>query len=79
MALRDLAKALAMLTILFDRSVVQHQWIAADMAAFEPGASHAGAHLFDDQAALQTWRLQSECAVNERIGDNALIDSRRRS
>ena len=53
MAFGDLAQALAMLAVAYDRGMVQHQRIAADVLAFEAGAPHAGAHPFDDQVALQ--------------------------
>ena len=49
----DLPDALATLTVLLDSKVVQHQRSPADALAFEPGAPHAGAHPFDDQAAFQ--------------------------
>ena len=52
-AFRDLSDALAPLAVLLDRSVVQDQWIAADVPAFEPRAPHAGTHSFDDQRAFE--------------------------
>ena len=53
MAFGDLAQALAMLAVAYDRGMVQHQRIAADVLAFEAGAPHAGAHPFDNEVALQ--------------------------
>jgi len=48
MVLRDLSKALTLTAVALDSSVVQLQRIAADLAALEPGAPHAGAHPLDD-------------------------------
>ncbi len=53
MELGDLAQALAMLAVALDSGMVQHQRIAADVLAFEPGAPHAGAHSLDNQVAFQ--------------------------
>ena len=53
MAFCDLSDALALAAVSLDGGVVQYQWIAADMLAFEPGAPHAGAHPLDDQVAFQ--------------------------
>ena len=53
MASGDLAQALAMLAVAYDRGMVQHQRIAADVLAFEAGAPHAGAHPFDNQVAFE--------------------------
>jgi hypothetical protein len=47
-AFGDLAKALAMLTVSLDGSVVEDQRISADVLVFEAGAPHAGAHSLDD-------------------------------
>jgi hypothetical protein len=52
-ALGYLSKALALASVTFDSSVVQFERSAADVAAFEPGTPHAGAHPLDDQAALE--------------------------
>ena len=49
----DLPDALATLTVLSDRKVVQYQWSSADALAFQACAPHAGAHPFDDQVAFQ--------------------------
>src|ERR1017187_3644775 len=53
MSLRDLAKALALASVALDSGVVQFQRIAANVAAFEACAPHAGAHSFDDQIAFK--------------------------
>ena len=53
MALGDLADALALAAVSLYGGVVQHQRIAADVLAFEPGAPHAGAHSLDNQVAFQ--------------------------
>jgi hypothetical protein len=49
----DLPQAMSLATFAADRSVVKHQRVAADMAAFEAGAAHAGSDPLDDQVALQ--------------------------
>ena len=48
MALRYLTKTLALAAVALDSGVVQLQRVAADVAAFEAGAPHAGAYPFDD-------------------------------
>ena len=53
MAFGDLSKALAAQTVLLDGSAVQGQRSTADVLTFEPCAPHAGAHPFNDQAALE--------------------------
>ncbi len=53
MAFGDLAEALATLTVSLDGGIIQDQWVAADVLAFETGAPHAGAHPLDDQVAFQ--------------------------
>ncbi len=53
MALGDLTKALAILTVLLDGDVFQHQRIAADVLALGAGAPHASAYALDDQGAFQ--------------------------
>src|ERR1035437_2358575 len=53
MAFCDLSQALAPAAVLFDSGTVQYQRLTADVLTFEPGAPHAGAHPFDDQAALE--------------------------
>ena len=53
MAFGDLPDALSLTAILWDSFMVQLQWLTADVLAFEPGAPHAGAHPFDDQATFE--------------------------
>jgi hypothetical protein len=52
MAFGNLAQALAMLAIAYDRGMVQHQRIAADVLAFETGTPHAGSYTLYDQVAF---------------------------
>jgi hypothetical protein len=49
----DLTDTLALASIPLDCWIIQYKWIAADVLAFEAGASHAGAHPLDDQVALK--------------------------
>jgi hypothetical protein len=49
----DLAQTEPALSIVADRSLVQFQRLAPDVAALELGAPHPGAHPLDDQRALQ--------------------------
>ncbi len=58
MAPGDLSQALATLTVLQDSGTIQYQRLAADVLTVETSAPHAGAHPFDDQAALKVrrWR-----------------------
>src|ERR1017187_1442361 len=51
--LRQLAQAVALLPVTEDGGSIEHQSLPSDMPAFELGPPHAGAHSFDDQAALQ--------------------------
>jgi hypothetical protein len=53
MSLGDLAKALAILPVVLDGEIIQHQRISADVLAFKTSAPHAGAHSLDDQVAFQ--------------------------
>src|SRR5258708_4461394 len=53
MALGDLSKALATLTVLLDSGAIQYQRLTTDGLTFQTSAPHAGAHPFDDQAALE--------------------------
>jgi len=48
----DLAHALAILTVSLDSCIIQCQWIAADVLAFEAGAPHSGEYPLDDQRAF---------------------------
>lgn len=52
-ALCQLAQALATLAVPQDGSAIEIERLATDMAAFEAGAAHAGAHPFDNKVALQ--------------------------
>src|ERR1039458_4579231 len=52
-ALRQLTQALTVLPVAEDGGSIQDQGLPPDMPAFELGPPHAGAHPFDDQAALQ--------------------------
>src|SRR5664280_2820987 len=52
-ALGDLPQALSLAAVSLDGGMVQLQWIAADVPAFEAGAPHAGADPLDDQIAFQ--------------------------
>src|ERR1700731_3345623 len=52
-ALSDPSQALATLTVLQDGGAVQHKRLAADVLTVETSAPHAGAHPFNDQAALE--------------------------
>ncbi len=49
----DLAQALAVLAIPNDSLAIQVERWTADVLAFKPGAPHAAAHPFDDQAPLE--------------------------
>jgi len=49
----DLAQALAMLAVPNDSLAVQVERWTADVLALKPGAPHAAAHPFDDQAPLE--------------------------
>jgi len=49
----DLAEAPAVLAIPNDSRAIQIERWTADVLAFEPGASHAGADSLNDQAALE--------------------------
>jgi len=60
----DLAKALATLAVSLDSEVVEDQRISADVLAFEPGASHAGAHPLDNQIAFEL----GNCADDDHDG-----------
>ena len=51
--LRDLAQAVAALAIAEDGLAIEIQRPAADVASFEAGAPHAGAHPLDDQVAFE--------------------------
>jgi hypothetical protein len=53
MTLRYFAKALALASVALDSGVVQFQRVAADVAAFEACAPHAGAYPPDDQVAFE--------------------------
>ena len=53
MALRYLTKALTLASVALDSGVVQFQRVAADVAAFEACAPHAGAYPLDDQVAFE--------------------------
>jgi hypothetical protein len=53
MAFCNLAKTLSLAAVSLDGGVVQFQWIAADVTAFESGSPYAGAHSLDDEVALK--------------------------
>ena len=53
MAFCNLAKTLSLAAVSLDGGVVQFQWMAADVTAFEASAPHAGAHSLDDEVALK--------------------------
>ena len=53
MSFGDLARALPLAAVALDGSIVECQWLTADMLAFEAGAPHAGAHPLDDQVAFE--------------------------
>ena len=48
----DLAQALAILKVFLDSCVIEYQWVAADVLAFEAGAPHSGEYPLDDQRAF---------------------------
>ena len=52
-SLGDLAQAQAAATITEDGIAIELERMTSDVAAFEPGAPHAGAHPFDDEVALE--------------------------
>jgi len=52
-SLGDLPQALALAAVALDWAMVQFEPIAADVAAFEACAPHAGAHPLDDQVAFE--------------------------
>ena len=52
-ALRQLAKAVALLAVTMDCGSIENQGFPSDVPSFELGPPHAGAHTLDDQAALQ--------------------------
>ena len=54
----DLAKALALAAVTLECGMVQLERIAADVAALELGAPHAGAHPLDDQVAFELSVMQ---------------------
>ena len=64
MALRYLTKALTLASVALDSGVVQFQRVAADVAAFEACAPHAGAYPLDDQVTLQF----GDCADDDYDG-----------
>ena len=49
----DLTEAHPLGTVVLDGSMVQFQRVASDVAAFEPGTPHAGAHSLNDQVAFK--------------------------
>ena len=51
--LRQLAETLALSSIPQDADAIEVEWLATNVAAFELGAAHAGAHPLDDEIALQ--------------------------
>ena len=53
MAFCNLAKTLSLAAVSLDGGVVQFQWMAADVTAFESGSPHACAHSLDDEVALK--------------------------
>src|ERR1700722_9930780 len=53
MRLGDLAEGLTTLAVLLDGRLIELEWAAADVLAFELGAPHAGPDPFDDEAALE--------------------------
>jgi hypothetical protein len=59
-AFGDLAKALALLAVALDRSIVELQRVATDVLAFEAGAPYAGAYPFDDQVARRSFGSHHE-------------------
>src|ERR1019366_1735024 len=52
-ALRQLTQTLTVLPVPEDGGSIEHQSFPSDVPSFELGPPHAGAHSFDDQAALQ--------------------------
>ena len=53
MRFRQLAQALTVLPAAEDGGSIEDQGLPSDVATFELGPPHTGAHSFDDQAALQ--------------------------
>jgi hypothetical protein len=53
MGLRQLSQAVTLLAVTMDGGTIEYQSFPPDMPSFELGPPHAGAHSFDDQAALQ--------------------------
>lgn len=51
--LRQLAQALTLAAIAQDPDAIKVEWFAANVPALELGATHAGAHPFDNEAAFQ--------------------------
>ena len=49
----QLTQALSAAAIAKHGIVIEIEWASSDMAAFEPGATHAGADPLDDQVALE--------------------------
>jgi len=49
----DLAQALAILKVFLDSCVIEYQWVAADVLAFEACAPHSGAHAFHYKVAFE--------------------------
>ena len=51
--LRQLAQALTLAAIAQDPDAIKVEWFAANVPALELGATHAGAHSFDDEVAFE--------------------------
>src|SRR5665213_4380292 len=51
--LRQLAEALPLSSVPQYPRAIEIEWLAANMAAFELGATHAGTHPLDDQVSFE--------------------------
>src|SRR6185437_2252591 len=51
--LGQLTKALTLAAIAQDGGAIELEWLPSDVATFELGTAHSGAHPFDDQVAFQ--------------------------
>ena len=52
-SLGELSEIASALTVAKHGITIELEWTSSDVAAFEPGATHAGADSLDDQVALQ--------------------------
>ena len=53
MTFGDLTEAVSLAAFPADGGLIENQGVAADVAAFEAGAPHAGAYPLDDEVALE--------------------------